>query len=167
MQPHVFHYTVYSYRFKFIDRASRGVEIQQFGNVSRSRDYTYIDDIVDGVVRYIDRPHKYEIFNLGKGSGMSLKQFIELVQKHVDRKANIRVMPDQPGDAPYTCADVTKAERLLGYKSNVEFEEDIKRTAMMWYKRKCMKTSRFISVPSFRRTVWDVPHLLLTSTMPW
>jgi UDP-glucuronate 4-epimerase len=119
--------------FKFIDRISRGVEIQQFGDGSSSRDYTYIDDIVDGVVRAIDRPHAYEVFNLGKGSGTSLKEFIDLVQKHVGRPAAIRVMPDQPGDVPYTCADVSKARRMLGYKSKVPFEEGIRRT-VAWYK---------------------------------
>eukprot|EP00540_Astrosyne_radiata_P013437 CAMPEP_0116840094 /NCGR_PEP_ID=MMETSP0418-20121206/10142_1 /TAXON_ID=1158023 /ORGANISM="Astrosyne radiata, Strain 13vi08-1A" /LENGTH=394 /DNA_ID=CAMNT_0004470299 /DNA_START=48 /DNA_END=1232 /DNA_ORIENTATION=+ len=119
--------------FKFIDRVSRGVEIQQFGDGSSSRDYTYIDDIVDGIVRSIDRPHKYEIFNLGKGSGTSLSEFIGLVQKHTGKKARIKVMPDQPGDVPYTCADVGKAQRLLGYKSKITFEEGIRRTAK-WYK---------------------------------
>lgn len=118
--------------FKFIDRVSRGVEIQQFGDGSSSRDYTYIDDIVDGIVRSIDRPHGYEIFNLGKGAGTSLKEFIDLVQKHVGKKAKIRVMPDQPGDVPYTCADVRKAERMLGYVSKTTFEEGIEKTAK-WY----------------------------------
>merc|ERR1740133_921985 len=70
---------------------------------------THISDIVDGVVRTIDRRHKYELFNLGKGEGTSLKKFIGLVQKHVGKKAIIKVMPDQPGDVPYTCADVNKA----------------------------------------------------------
>jgi UDP-glucuronate 4-epimerase len=119
--------------FKFIDRVSRGVEIQQFGDGSSSRDYTYIDDIVDGVVRALDRPHPYEVFNLGKGSGTSLKDFIDLVQKYVGCDAKIRILPDQPGDVPYTCADVSKAHRLLGYKSKVSFEEGIRRT-VVWYK---------------------------------
>jgi len=119
--------------FKFIDRISRGVEIQQFGDGSSSRDYTYISDIVDGVVRAIDRPYKYQIFNLGKGSGTSLKEFIDLVQKHTGQTAKIKVMPDQPGDVPYTCADVSKAAHLLGYRSQVSFEEGIRRTAE-WYK---------------------------------
>merc|ERR1712232_1199356 len=118
--------------YKFIDRICRGVELQQFGDGSSSRDYTYIDDIVDGVVRAIDRPYPYEIFNLGKGSGTSLKDFISLVQKHTGKKAIIKVMPDQPGDVPYTCANVNKAARLLGYKSTVSFEEGIRRTAK-WY----------------------------------
>mmetsp|Transcript_22562 Transcript_22562/g.53255 ORF Transcript_22562/g.53255 Transcript_22562/m.53255 type:complete len:421 (+) Transcript_22562:269-1531(+) len=119
--------------FKFIDRVSRGVEMQQFGDGSSSRDYTYISDIVDGVVRAIDRRHKYEVFNLGKGEGTSLKEFIELVQKHVGKKAIIKVLPDQPGDVPYTCADVAKAYEYLGYKSTIPFEEGIRRTAE-WYK---------------------------------
>ncbi|KAI2494630.1 Nad-dependent epimerase dehydratase [Fragilaria crotonensis] len=118
--------------FKFIDRISRGVEIQKFGDGSSSRDYTYIDDIVNGVVRALDRRHKYEIFNLGKGSGTSLKEFIELIEKHVGRTANVRVMPDQPGDVPYTCANVTKAEIMLGYRPMVQFEEGIMRT-VKWH----------------------------------
>ena len=120
--------------FKFIDRVSRGQVIQQFGDGSSSRDYTYIDDIVNGVVRAIDRPYPYQIFNLGKGSGTSLREFISLVQKYVEKKAHIKILPDQPGDVPYTCADVGKAAHLLGYKSSISFEEGIKRTAE-WYKQ--------------------------------
>eukprot|EP00555_Chaetoceros_dichaeta_P014795 CAMPEP_0198275634 /NCGR_PEP_ID=MMETSP1447-20131203/64879_1 /TAXON_ID=420782 /ORGANISM="Chaetoceros dichaeta, Strain CCMP1751" /LENGTH=472 /DNA_ID=CAMNT_0043970519 /DNA_START=263 /DNA_END=1681 /DNA_ORIENTATION=+ len=119
--------------FKFIDRVSRGLQIQQFGDGSSSRDYTYISDIVDGVVRAIDRPHEYEVFNLGKGDGTSLKSFIGLVQKYVGKEANIKIMPDQPGDVPYTCANVTKAHKLLGYKARVSFEDGIRKTAS-WYK---------------------------------
>jgi len=118
--------------FKFIDRVSRGMEIQQFGDGSSSRDYTYISDIVDGIVRALDRPHKYEVFNLGKGSGTSLKEFIDLVQEHTGKDAIIKVMPDQPGDVPYTCADVSKAHKFLGYKSKIDFNEGIRRTAE-WY----------------------------------
>lgn len=119
--------------FKFIDRVSRGAQIQQFGDGSSSRDYTYISDIVDGVVRAIDRPYPYQIFNLGKGAGTSLKEFIELVEKYTFKTANKVVLPDQPGDVPYTCADVSKAERLLGYRSQVSFEDGIRMTAE-WYR---------------------------------
>jgi UDP-glucuronate 4-epimerase len=132
--------------FKFIDRVSRGLELQQFGDGSSSRDYTYISDIVDGIIRAIDRPHPYEVFNLGKGNGTSLKDFIDLVQKHVGKEANIKVMPDQPGDVPYTCADVSKAYRLLGYKAKVSFEEGIKRTAH-WYKESYASRKEDYSCP--------------------
>lgn len=119
--------------FKFIDRISQGLEIEQFGDGSSSRDYTYIDDIVDGVVRAIDRPHKYEVFNLGKGSGTSLRDFIDLVEKYTENKAVVKIMSEQPGDVPYTCADVNKATEMLGYQSKTSFEEGIERT-VAWYK---------------------------------
>lgn len=118
--------------FKFIDRISRGMEIQQFGDGSSSRDYTYISDIVDGIVRALDRPSGYEIYNLGKGSGTSLGDFISLVQKYTEKKAIVRILPNQPGDVPYTCANVLKAQRLLGYRAKVSFEEGIRKT-VEWY----------------------------------
>ena len=124
--------------FKFIDRVSRGLELQQFGDGSSSRDYTYIDDIVDGIVRSIDRPYPYQVFNLGKGSGNSLKEFINIVEKHVGRKAIVKVLPDQPGDVPYTCADVSKAFDLLGYSATVSFDEGIRRT-VQWYEEEYVK----------------------------
>jgi len=125
--------------FKFIDRISRGLEIQQFGDGSSSRDYTYIDDIVDGVVRALDRPHPYEVFNLGKGGGTSLKEFLDLVQKYTGKEALVKVMPDQPGDVPYTCADICKAKEMLGYRAKVSFEEGIKKT-VAWYRDEYAKT---------------------------
>ena len=70
-------------------------------------------------------PYMYEIFNLGKGDGTSLKEFIGLVEKYVGKKTNIKVMPDQPDNTLYTCADVTKAFYFLGYKANVAFEDGI------------------------------------------
>ena len=118
--------------FKFIDRVSRGVELQKFGDGTSSRDYTYIDDIVDGVVRSLDRPYPYQVFNLGKGSGTSLNEFISIVERHVGKTAVVRQCPDQPGDVPYTCADVGRARHLLGYRATVSFDEGIRRTCK-WY----------------------------------
>jgi len=102
--------------FKFIDLVTRDKQIQQYGDGTSSRDYTYIDDIVDGVIRSIDRCHK-----------------------GVGKKANILIMPDQPGDVPYTCADVAKAKHMLHYTAQTTFEEGIRRTAT-WYK-KCYGTN--------------------------
>merc|ERR1712028_79647 len=114
---------------------------KQFGDGSSSRDYTYISDIVDGVIRSIDRCHKYEVFNIGKGDGTSLKEFINLVQKYVGKTANIKILPDQPGDVPYTCADVSKAYQYLGYKATIPFEEGIRRPAE-WYKKNVQQRRR-------------------------
>lgn len=119
--------------FKFIDRVFNRLTIQQYGDGSTSRDYTYIDDIVDGVVRAIDRPLGYEVINLGNGRPFLLRDFINLVERCVGKKADIEVLPEQPGDVERTCADISKAQRLLGYNPRVSFETGIQRTTH-WYK---------------------------------
>jgi len=118
--------------FKFIDRVSKEVPIQQYGDGTTSRDYTYITDIVDGVVAAIDRPLGYEVINLGNGRPFQLSSFIELVQACVGKKALIETLPQQPGDVEHTCASIDKARRLLGYDPKVSFEEGILRTTE-WY----------------------------------
>ena len=118
--------------YQFIDKISRGVEIQKFGDGSSSRDYTFISDIVDGVIRSIDRPYPYQVFNLGKGDGTSLNDFIGIVEKHTGMTAKVRQLPDQAGDVPYTCASVEKARALLEYEATVSFDEGIRRS-VEWY----------------------------------
>lgn len=119
--------------FKFIDRIYNGQPIQQYGDGTTSRDYTYIDDIVAGVIASIDKPLGYEVINLGNGRPYLLKDFISLVEKCVEREAIIEKLPEQPGDVDRTCADISKAKMLLGYEPKVPFEEGIRRTAD-WYK---------------------------------
>lgn len=119
--------------FKFIDRVYKGKLIQQYGDGTTSRDYTYISDIVAGVVAAIDRPQAYEVINLGNGRPFKLKDFITLVETCVGKSADIEVMPEQPGDVQRTCASIDKAKALLGYNPQVSFEEGIKRTTE-WYK---------------------------------
>ena len=118
--------------FKFLDSISRGSEIQQFGDGSSSRDYTYIDDIVDGIVRSLDRPLGYQIYNLGNGNPVSLKQFIRTVENITGKKANINVLPEEPGDVKSTAADISKAKKLLGYEPKVSFNKGIRRL-VEWY----------------------------------
>jgi len=118
--------------FKFVDRVVRGVEIQQYGDGSSSRDYTYIDDIVDGVVRSLDRPLGYQIYNLGNGNPVGLRDFIQIVEESTGKKATIKILPDQPGDVPRTAANIDKARRLLGYEPKVPFREGIERL-VQWY----------------------------------
>lgn len=119
--------------YKFISSVTRGDVIDQYGDGSTSRDYTYVSDIVDGVIRAIDRPYPYQIMNLGKGSGTKLNEFISLVEKHVGKRANIKLLPPQPGDVPFTNADISKASWLLGYTSKVPIDDGIRRT-VTWYK---------------------------------
>ena len=119
--------------FKFIDRIFNGLEIQQYGDGTTSRDYTYISDIVDGVVSAIDRPLGYEIFNLGNGRPYLLRDFISLVETCTEKKAVIQILPEQAGDVDRTCADISKARELLDYNPKVTFEEGITKT-IEWYK---------------------------------
>jgi UDP-glucuronate 4-epimerase len=109
--------------FKFIDRIIRGIPIQQYGDGSTSRDYTYISDIVDGVIRSLDRPMGCEVINLGNGNPFLLKNFIEIVERAVGKKAVIEYLPEQPGDVERTCANVTKARMLLDYNPQVIISE--------------------------------------------
>lgn len=118
--------------YKFVDRVSRGDELYQFGDGSTSRDYTYIADIVDGCLRTLDRPNGFQVYNLGNGSPVKLKDFIKLVEDTVGQKANIKILPEQPGDVPRTCADISKAKEMLGYNPSTSFKEGIKKT-VQWY----------------------------------
>lgn len=119
--------------FKFIDRIARGVSIDQYGDGTSSRDYTYIDDIVDGIVRALDRPLGFQIFNLGNGNPVRLLDFISTIERCVGRCAIIRKLPMQSGDVMHTFADTSKAASLLGYRAQVSLAEGIRRT-VEWYK---------------------------------
>jgi UDP-glucuronate 4-epimerase len=120
--------------FKFIANISRGQKIEKYGDGTTSRDYTYITDIVQGVLAAIDKQFaKMEIFNLGNSNTVTLNRFIEVVEEVVGKKALIRPMPLQPGDVPRTYADLTKSKKLLGYEPKVSIEQGLKNMAD-WYK---------------------------------
>lgn len=119
--------------FKFIQRVFEENAIQQYGDGSTSRDYTYITDIVQGVVRSIDTPQAdATVINLGNGRPFKLKDFIQLVEKCVGKQAVIEILPEQPGDVQHTCANISRAQELLGYDPQVPFEEGIQKT-VDWY----------------------------------
>lgn len=131
---------------QFIDLVARGQEIMQFGDGSTSRDYTYISDIVDGVVRSLDRPAGYQIYNLGNGSPVSLSSFIKLVEKSVGTPAKIRICPEQPGDVPRTCADISKARSMLGYDPSVAFADGIRKTVEWYQNRAALKAAEVAGI---------------------
>lgn len=120
---------------RFIDRISKGLEIDQYGDGTSARDYTYIEDIVDGVLRALDRPNGYQIFNLGSGRPCNLLQFIRIVEEEVGKDAKIRVCPEQLGDVQRTCASIEKANQILGYSPRIVIEEGVRRT-VAWYKER-------------------------------
>lgn len=111
-----------------------GVPITVYGDGTSRRDYTYVDDIIDGVVLSLDKPFPYDIFNLGESRTSSLDELVSLLEESLSRKARIERLPDQPGDVPVTYADVSKARRILGYDPQVPVEEGIRRF-VQWLER--------------------------------
>lgn len=134
-------FTVYGSRgrpdmapFKFIDRIYRGVPIQRYGDGSSVRDYTHVSDIVQGTVKAIEKPHSYEIFNIGNANAVKLTDFIATIEECLGTDAIIEEMPLQPGDVPTTLADIRKAKSMLGYEPSVQLRDGISET-VEWYKR--------------------------------
>lgn len=122
---------------KFTRLMLNGEEIPMFGDGTTSRDYTYIDDIVDGIVKscnyVLENKNVYEILNIGNSSPVSLKEMIETIAKVLDVKPKIKQLPMQPGDVDRTYADISKAKKLIGYNPKTSFEEGI-RKFVEWYK---------------------------------
>ncbi len=112
---------------KFSAAIERGEPIPFYGDGGTRRDYTYIDDIVDGVVAAFDRCAGYEIFNLGESATTTLSELVETLARELGKPARIDRKPLQPGDVPLTCADVSKARRLLGYAPKVPVAEGLRR----------------------------------------
>jgi UDP-glucuronate 4-epimerase len=111
-----------------------GRPVPMFGDGETRRDYTYIDDIIDGVVRCVDRPFRYEIFNLGESHTTSLRDLINLIARLVGKPAHIDPKPLQPGDVEITYACVDHAREKLGYAPRFGMEEGISRF-IEWYKK--------------------------------
>ncbi|HXT42224.1 MAG TPA: GDP-mannose 4,6-dehydratase, partial [Candidatus Angelobacter sp.] len=110
---------------KFARLMAAGKPIPVFGDGSAARDYTYVTDTVDGVLACTQQEFGYEIFNLGESQTVTLSRLVELLEKHLDRKAVIDRQPPQPGDVPITFADISKAEKKLGYHPKIKIEEGI------------------------------------------
>jgi UDP-glucuronate 4-epimerase len=107
--------------------------IKKFGNGETSRDYTFIDDIVSGVVAALNLKTDCEVFNLGNSQTVSLNKFISTIEKITGKTANINQHPMQPGDVSHTYADTTKAKKLLGYNPKTSIEEGMERF-IDWYR---------------------------------
>jgi len=119
---------------KFTRSIDRDEKISMYGDGSSRRDYTYIDDLINGVIGAI-RYHKgFEIYNLGESQTTSLKELIRLIEEALGKKADIEMMEFQPGDVSLTYADITKAKRMLKYRPKVKMKEGIQRF-VEWCKR--------------------------------
>jgi UDP-glucuronate 4-epimerase len=138
---------------KFARSILENKPIQVFGDGTSRRDYTYIDDIIQGVraaIHYAGSPH--EIFNLGESRTVELNRLIELLEKSLGGRATVKRLPMQPGDVPQTFADITKARRLLNYDPQTQIETGIEKFAE-WIKN----TPRSPSIPPGNQKIqaWD------------
>ena len=134
--------------FKFVKNIFEGKPIDVYNYGEMKRDFTYIDDIIEGVVRVIDNPPKanpnwdgrasesiapYKVYNIGNGSPVKLMDFIETIEDVVGKKAKKNLLPMQPGDVPSTWADTSALERDFGYKPYTDVKEGIKKF-VEWYR---------------------------------
>lgn len=117
--------------FQFMKRIDEGIPIKVFGDGRQKRDFTYIDDIVEGTIRGL-KPLGYEIFNLGDNNSVELSYVIRLIENFLGKKAKIDFLPRHPADLPATWADIKRTKELLDWEPKVKIEEGIEKTGK-WY----------------------------------
>jgi len=119
---------------RFTRLIDQGREVELYGYGQSERDYTFIDDVVDGVVRALDRPSGYRIFNLGTNRTIQLTELIELISAALDQTPRIVRLPHQPGDVSLTYADITLARSELGYDPATKLDDGIA-AFINWYRK--------------------------------
>ncbi len=122
---------------KFTQLILEGKPIPFYGDGTTQRDYTFIEDIIDGIVKSLDwvnnREKRYGVFNLGESNTISLIEMVQTLEMAIGQKAELQRMPLQPGDVKKTYADITKSKKILGYDPHTDFSEGIRRF-VQWYK---------------------------------
>ena len=112
---------------KFTRLINQGEEVPMFGNGNSKRDYTYIDDVIEGILSALDKSFEFETFNLGNSRTVGLKDLISLIEETLGKRARIRQLPPQTGDVLITYADISKAKELLDYEPKTFIEEGIQK----------------------------------------
>lgn len=141
------YFTVYGARqrpdlaiHQFTRKIHAGQPIDQFGDGTTRRDYTDIDDIIQGTMAALkyDGP-MFDVFNLGESETIQLKGLIAAIEKALGKKAKINRLPEQPGDMPLTCADISKARKFLGYNPKTKFQDGLPRFVDWFLKSRAAK----------------------------
>lgn len=121
--------------FTFTEKIMRGEPIEVFGEGRMARDFTYIDDIVDGIVGVLDLPPEaggHEVYNIGDSKPVGLMDMIRILERSLGREAEKIMRPMQPGDVTSTFADISKLNALTGYAPRVALEDGLPRFAEWW-----------------------------------
>lgn len=119
--------------YNFTSRISEGRVISIFGNGTSSRDYTFIDDILDGIIGSMNLNCNFEIFNLGNSHPTNIEYLVNLIEENLGKKALIDYTLTQPGDVTHTFADISKAQKLLNYTPKISIEKGIEEF-IKWFK---------------------------------
>lgn len=117
--------------YKFVEATSSGKTIDIFGRGTK-RDFTYVDDVVGGIILALKKPFGYEVINLGSSDPVSLLQLVKVIERALDKTAKIRRKPLPQGDVPRTFASTSKARRLLRWRPKVDIDQGIK-SLVAWY----------------------------------
>lgn len=116
---------------KFVRAMSEGQAIPIYGSLEAGRDYTYIDDIIDGIIASLTNPFPFEVINLGRNNPVRLGDLVSTIEAAMkaamESQARLEYLPPQPGDLQMTWADISKARRLLGYQPKVSLDEGIRK----------------------------------------
>jgi UDP-glucuronate 4-epimerase len=118
---------------KFARLIDQGERVPLYGDGTSQRDYTYIDDIIEGIMGAVRNLKGYAIFNLGESQTVPLRDLVARLEETLGSKAKIEELPEQPGDVPITYADISKARRFLGYDPQVGIEEGVERF-VRWFR---------------------------------
>jgi UDP-glucuronate 4-epimerase len=118
---------------KFTRSIQEGAEIPVYHQGESQRDYTYVDDILQGILAVMDHPFDYEILNLGNSRTVRLMELIQLIEAAVGKPAKTRLLPAQKGDVPITFADISRAEEKIGYQPATTIEEGVAKF-VEWYR---------------------------------
>jgi UDP-glucuronate 4-epimerase len=119
---------------KFTRLIDNGKEIPMYGNGTTKRDYTYVTDVIDGIISSLEKRFKFEVFNLGNSKTVELKYLISLIEKNLGRRADIKQLPESPGDVPITYADISKSRKALNYDPKRGIEDGVK-GFVEWYRK--------------------------------
>jgi len=119
--------------FLFTDKILKGETLEIFGEGKMQRDWTYIDDTVSGIIAAIDKNYDNEIFNLGRGQKEELMDFVKMIEEACGKEGNKELVGMQPGDFRASLADISKAEKMLGYKPKTAIAEGIPKF-VTWYR---------------------------------
>lgn len=119
---------------KFIEAALHNKEITVFGNGNQTRDFTYISDVIEATLLAAESNITYEIFNIGGGTRISINDLLQLIENITGKKIKVKYSDFQKGDVYHTCADISKAQKILGYKPKTSIEEGLKKQ-IEWIKK--------------------------------